>query len=80
LGLVAVCVCVNTEWWRKDLLELKEGFIYELFQWAESITGCRVESMKVRGAWSSVQRVPRCLQISECGVPARAAVEDHWSQ
>ncbi len=30
------------------MLELKSGFLFELFVWAENITGCRVESMKVR--------------------------------
>ncbi len=39
-----------SEWWRKELLELKSGFLYKLFHWAEAITGCRVESIKVRGA------------------------------
>ncbi len=54
-----------------DLLELKTGFLHDLFYEAERITGCRVESIKVRaccvrGAWRAVQCVPRCLQISEC--------------
>ncbi len=34
-----------SEWWRKE-----SGFLYQLFHWAEAITGCRVESIKVRGA------------------------------
>jgi hypothetical protein len=29
-----------------------------LFQWAEHITGCRVESIKVPGAWWAMQGVP----------------------
>ncbi len=33
-----------SEWWRKELLELKSGFLYELFHWAEAVYGCRVES------------------------------------
>jgi hypothetical protein len=60
---------------QKDLLELKDGFLYELFHWAEHITGCRVESIKVRGAWWAMQCVPRCLQITECGLRACTA---HW--
>ncbi len=36
--------------WRKEL-ELKTGFLHDLFHWAERITGCRLESIKVRGAW-----------------------------
>jgi hypothetical protein len=27
-----------SEWWRKELLELKSEFLYELFHWAEAIT------------------------------------------
>jgi hypothetical protein len=48
-----------SEWWRKELLELNTGFRH----WAERITGCRVESIKVRGA--------RCnLVDTEIGMPA----------
>ncbi len=32
-----------SEWWRKELMELKDGFLFKLFHWAERITGCRVD-------------------------------------
>ncbi len=57
-----------SEWWRKDLLELKDGFLRDLFLWAERMTGCRVESIKV--CVENLHCVPRCLQISESGLPA----------
>ncbi len=43
-----------SEWWRKELLELKSRFLYKLFHWAEAITGCRGNE-GVRSPWGAAQ-------------------------